>query len=82
MSIYVDDGAHPLGRMKMCHMMADSLEELHEMADSIGVARRHFQGDHYDICQAKRRLAVKNGAEEITQRQMVQVRRARRAGLS
>ena len=45
--------------MKMCHMLADTLDELHAMADRIGVARRHFQTDssapHYDICKSKPR---------------------------
>lgn len=63
----------------MCHMMADSLDELHQMADVIGVDRRHFQGDHYDICKAKRKLAVDAGAVEITQREMVKVRQENRA---
>lgn len=60
-------------------MMADSLDELHQMADVIGVDRRHFQGDHYDICKAKRKLAVDAGAVEITQREMVKVRQENRA---
>lgn len=62
----------------MCHMMADSVEELHAMADTIGIDRKHFQGDHYDICKAKRKLAVEAGAVEITQRQMVRVRQRNR----
>lgn len=78
MSVYVDDAVYPLGRMIMCHMMADSVKELHAMADTIGVDRKHFQGDHYDICKAKRKLAVEAGAIEITQRQMVRVRQRNR----
>lgn len=79
MAVYVDDARNPLWRMLMCHMLADTEAELHAMAASIKVARKHFQRDHYDICQAKRALAVTFGAVQITQRQAVKVRRAYRA---
>jgi hypothetical protein len=78
MTVYVDDMRKPYGRMVMCHMGADTLEELHEMADKIGVERRHFQGDHYDICRAKRGWAVRAGAVQITQREMVRIVRRRK----
>jgi hypothetical protein len=64
--VYVDNMRAKFGRMIMCHMIADDEVELHAMADRIGVARRWHQGDHYDICLAKRALAVKCGAVEIT----------------
>lgn len=60
----------------MCHMLADTEKELHAMARKIGIARRWYQGDHYDICQSKRALAVMHGAKEITKRQAVTVRAA------
>jgi len=53
----------------MCHMIADSEDLLHDMAAKIGVDRKWYQGDHYDICSSKRKLAVKFGAVEITFRQ-------------
>lgn len=66
----------------MCHMVADSLEELHEMADKIGMRREWFQDNpdhpHYDLSKSRRVLAVKNGAIEIDSRQLVQWLRARR----
>jgi hypothetical protein len=67
MSVYVDDAMHPYGRMMMCHMVADSRAELDEMADKVGVARKWIQEpgtyrEHYDICKAKRALALKAGA--------------------
>jgi hypothetical protein len=73
MTVYVDDMfRYPLGqfgRMKMSHMIADTPEELHAMADRIGVARRWFQGDHYDVSMALRTKAVAVGAKEITLRE-------------
>jgi hypothetical protein len=82
MTVYVDNMHEtPMGkygRMKMCHMIADTVEELHEMADKIGVKRKWYQGDktgkpHYDICSSKRKLAVEYGAKEITMREAVKI---------
>ena len=78
MTVYVDDMNAPYGRMTMCHMVADSDEELHAMADKIGVARKWHQNpqtmrvrnSHYDICLAKKALAIEYGAVPITFRQL------------
>lgn len=78
MTVYVDDARAPLGRMLMCHMLADTEQELHAMADTIGVARRWYQGDHYDISLGRRARAVRLGAAEVTTRDLVRLRRARR----
>ncbi len=77
MSVYVDDYGAAFGRMIMSHMMADSTAELHAMADKIGVARRWIQKagtyrEHYDVCLSKRKLAIANGAIEVTPKEMVQ----------
>lgn len=73
MTVYVDDMRAPYGRLIMCHMIADTLAELHAMADRIGIARKWFQnvasGPHYDIALSKRALAVQYGARQITLRQ-------------
>lgn len=82
MTVYVDTMQAEFGRMKMCHVIADSEDELHAMADKIGVARRWHQntmsGSHYDIAMSKRRLAVAAGAVEITWRQAGAMCRRRR----
>ena len=79
MSVYVDDMKIPYGRMIMCHMIADTLPELHAMADSIGIRHKWFQNKpnhpHYDICMEKRALAVRIGAVEITAVQGVEILR-------
>lgn len=69
MPVYVDDMQAPFGRMIMCHMIATDIAELHAMADKIGMSRKWFQGNHYDIALSKRRLAVEAGAIEIVWRQ-------------
>ncbi len=60
-----------------CHMIADTLEELHQMADKIGMKRSWFQSGkvdmpHYDLVESKRKLAIKNGAVEISRKQIVE----------
>lgn len=78
MSVYVDDMRAALGRMIMCHMWADTVDELLIMADRIGVKRKWIQGHpdlsfgkhhkarwvHFDISLTKRALAVRAGAIE------------------
>ena len=67
MAVYVDSAKHPFRGMLMHHLMADSLDELHDMAHRIGMKRIWFQDrgtPHYDICQTRRALAIKLGAIE------------------
>lgn len=73
MTVYVDDFRARLGRMIMCHMAADTPAELHAMANKLGIARKHFRDDHYDICRSNRAKAVRLGAVEVTRRQMVRI---------
>lgn len=77
MSVFVDTMRAPFGRMIMCHMFADTDEELHLMAARIGVARKWHQRppckapgmdaswSHYDICLSKKKEAMALGAQEI-----------------
>jgi hypothetical protein len=63
------------GRMIMYHMIADTHEELMEMADRIGVQRKWLQypghhREHFDISKGRRALAVQAGAVEITRREL------------
>jgi hypothetical protein len=56
-------------------MYADSLKELHAMAWKLGMPRSWFQADpdlpHYDLVPSKRAKAVRLGAVEHSDRQMV-----------
>lgn len=82
MTVYVDDYCAPYGRMKMCHLIADSDAELLVMVDRIGVERRHWQStnshkSHFDICLSKRSQAIACGAVAITSRQAAAMVRRR-----
>ncbi len=73
--IYVDDMNAKFGRMIMCHMIADTTNELLEMADKIGVQRKWIQypgtyKEHFDICITKKKKAVELGAKEISWKEL------------
>jgi len=59
-------------------MVADSIDELHEMATRLGL-RRWFQAGnrpHYDVCKSKRKIAVSLGAIEADEQRIIEVARA------
>jgi len=73
--VYVDNMNAKYGRMIMCHMIADTKEELLTMADKIEVNRIYIQKEnthqeHFDICLSKKLLAIKYGAKEITWKEL------------
>lgn len=74
MTVYVDTMRARYGMLILCHMIADTQAELHAMADLIGVARKWFQSQastpHYDICLAKKAVALRHGAVELSRRDM------------
>lgn len=76
--VYVDDMQARYGRLIMCHMIADSHDELMAMAERIGVQLKWLQKEgtykeHFDICLAKKRLAIRAGAKQVTQKQLIQI---------
>lgn len=85
MSVYVDPAMWSYGRMIMCHMTADTTEELVAMADKIGVQRKWIQypgtwKEHFDIAKSKRALAVKFGSIELDMKEAAEhIRRRREA---
>ncbi|MFV3388439.1 DUF4031 domain-containing protein [Pseudomonas sp. NY15364] len=83
MAVYVDDERMPYRRMLMCHMLADTTEELLEMADKIGVQRRWLQHsgtpkEHFDICLSKRAKALQHGALDADRAKVVEIIRTKR----
>lgn len=82
-TVYVDEMYDPFLRMKMCHMIADSSDELNAMADQIGVARKWIQKpgtprEHYDVSMAARAKAVRLGAVEVSSRELIAKMRSNR----
>ena len=74
MGVYVDDSRYRYWRFIMCHMVADSVVELHAMAERIGLERRWYHQGHYNLCLSKRVLAIRCGAGEIRARNAAFVR--------
>ena len=72
MPCYVDDALIPFGRMKMSHLVADTLPELHGMAILLGLKRSWFQGPpqhstpHYDVSISVRAQALVLGATPLS----------------
>lgn len=66
-----------------CHLYADSQEELHELAQRIGLKRAWFQDrtgfPHYDLVASKRELALKAGAVDDSDHKVMreQIRKRR-----
>ena len=80
MAVLIDDPLWWFRGRRWCHMVSDtSLEELHDFAASVGIPRRGFQGDHYDVPEEHRPVMVAAGAVEVGSRELL--RRLRGAGL-
>ena len=81
MSVYVDpimptlvnkNWKYPRG----CHLVADTIAELHSFAACLGLKSSWFQNrtmPHYDLTPNKRKLAVKIGAIEVDRKQFVEL---------
>lgn len=83
MPVYVDTMRAQFGPMKMCHMVADTTDELLAMADRIAVDPRWIQDagtyrEHFDIALSKRARAVAAGAKEVSMIDISCIRRLKR----
>ncbi|NYJ06126.1 DUF4031 domain-containing protein [Petropleomorpha daqingensis] len=81
MAVLIDSPVwHWRGR-RWSHLVSDvSYDELHAfVAAELGIPRRAFQGDHYDIPEDLYDVAVESGAEPVGARELLS--RLRAAGL-
>lgn len=78
--ILVDPAVWPWRGRRWAHLVSDeSYDELHAFAERLGIPRRAFQGDHYDIPAELRDDALALGAEPVSAREVV--RRLQSSGL-
>ena len=80
MTVLVDRAIWRWRGERWAHMISDrDLDELHAFAARLGIPRRAFQGDHYDVPARLRERALELGAEAVDARELVT--RLREAGL-
>jgi len=79
-AILVDPAVWPWRGRQWAHLVSDSsYDELHAFAAALGIPRRAFQGDHYDVPVAVREQAIALGAEPVPARELLA--RLTKAGL-
>ena len=70
MTVYVDDAVSLWRGHRWAHLMADTLDELHDFARQLGLRREKFQdktsGAHYDVPAPLREQAIVLGAVAIS----------------
>lgn len=82
--VYIDDMEAEVaigfgGRyMKLCHMVADTHEELIDMANKVGVPLKYIQKagtpeEHFDITKRAKFAAIKLGAKDVSSRFIVSI---------
>ena len=78
MSVYVDNlREYPYkvkGHFKWCHLVADSFSELVGFSQKLGLSYSWLQNEnypHFDLTEGMRIKAVKMGAIEITDKELV-----------
>jgi hypothetical protein len=83
MPVYVDPLANHGWKLgPNCHLIADSIEELHVFAARLGMKPAWYQAEsspHYDLTERRRSAAVRLGAVELDRRALVAKLRELRA---
>lgn len=72
MALYLDPPLWPAHGTHFSHLISDtSLEELHAFAAATGISERAFDGDHYDVAEARYGALVAAGAVPVEGRILV-----------
>ena len=72
MTVYIDPPTWPGHGRLWSHLVSDtSYDELHAFAAELGIPRRAFERDHYDVVAERAALAVAAGARPATSREIV-----------
>ena len=80
MAVLIDQPRWPAHDTLWSHLVSDfSLDELHAFAERVGIPRRAFDLDHYDVPEGRYDDMIAAGAEPVTIRQLVE--RLRASGL-
>ncbi|MYQ44595.1 DUF4031 domain-containing protein [Streptomyces sp. SID4985] len=74
MTVYIDPPTWPGHGRMWSHLVSDeSYDELHDFAAGLGVPRRAFERDHYDLPSHRYADAVAAGAVEVRSREIVRL---------
>ena len=74
-----------LRHRRFCHLLADTRDELHAMAEALGIPHAYFQDHpwrwHHDLPEVLRVRAIELGAVEVTMHEVGALLQRRRAEL-
>jgi hypothetical protein len=72
MTIFIDQPTWPGHGRYWSHLISDtSVQELHDFAAGLGIPRRAFDQDHYDVPDARFADCLAAGARECRSRELV-----------
>ncbi|MBK3630903.1 DUF4031 domain-containing protein [Streptomyces asoensis] len=74
MTVYIDPPDWPGHGRMWSHLVSDvSYDELHRFAEGLGIPRRAFERDHYDIPSHRYAEVVAAGAVRVSSREVVRL---------